>query len=70
MHVKNSLISGYSPSNVIPNMSASFAVLQRKSFCNSWDFGSYVISGEVDKLSTVVNIFSYGEIKIPAVFRI
>ena len=70
MYIDNSSTSGCSPSDVIPNMSASFAFLQRISFCISWDFDSSVILGVVHKLSTSVKIYSSVEVETPAFARI
>ena len=70
MYIEISSISGCSPSDVIPNMSAFYVVLRRKSFCNSWDFGSFVISGVVDKLSTSVRICSSVAVETSAFPRI
>ena len=70
MYTESSSIFGCSPLDVIPNMLASFAFLQRISFCSSWDFSSYVIAGVDDKISNPIKIFSLVEVETPSFARI
>jgi hypothetical protein len=59
MDVENSSILGisdFSPPDVVHNFSSSFSFWQGKSFCISWDFGSFIISEEVDTFMTIVKM--------------